>query len=76
MAIELTLQQPQPEPPPEIKESVNDITQEQLNSLIEVISSANPPVLTLPQGKTFADIEVFKIAIRPNNSAQLLVRFK
>jgi hypothetical protein len=76
MAIELTLQEPTPQPPIESKESINELTQEQLDSLIGAISSANPPVLTLPQGKSFADVQVFRIAIKPNNSAQLLVRFK
>jgi len=74
MTIELKLNEPTP-PPPSNEGSV-DITPEQTQNLISLISSGETPVLTLPEGKTFENIRMFSIFLKEDGSGRLTVRFR
>jgi hypothetical protein len=51
------------------------VTAEQVASLITAIASANPAVLTLPEGKAYADVSRFMLIVRPDGAGMLDVVF-
>ena len=74
MTIELKLKEPTPQPVP--NEGSVEITPEQTQNLISLISSGETPVLTLPEGKTFENIRMFSVFLKEDGSGRLSVRFK
>lgn len=49
------------------------LTSEQVQSLISVIASADPAVIVLPEGKTFADVRTFHFTRVGEDKAHLSV---
>lgn len=52
------------------------VTSAQIESLITVIASANPLVITLPAGKEYTDVIRFVLQVGPNGTGMLDVTFK
>lgn len=74
--IELELTIPEapviPEPRPF---ATKRITAEQLQALISLLASSDPAVVQLPEGKTFADVQRFSVAVLPNGEGSVRVLF-
>lgn len=74
--IELELTMPEapviPAPRPFAAKRINA---EQLQSLISLLASANPVIVQLPEGKTFADVQRFSVVVLPNGEGSVRVLF-
>jgi hypothetical protein len=53
----------------------SQINSEQVQALIALIASANPPLIVLPEEKEFSDIKGFNIAVLPDNKGIIKVGF-
>jgi len=62
-------------PTPQPLNARTNVTAEQVASLITAIASANPAVLTLPEGKEFSDVSRFMLIVHPNGGGMLDVVF-
>lgn len=52
------------------------LTSEQIAALISVISSANPAILVLPEGKAFTDIKRFSIFVNDDGKGRMSLEIK
>ena len=52
------------------------LTAEQVTALITLLASANPPIINLPAGKTFADILRLCVTAFPRGDGTLEVTIK
>ena len=50
------------------------INAEQVQALITLIASANPPVVALQEGKTWADLKGFHVRVFPDGTGRVLVQ--
>jgi hypothetical protein len=55
--------------------AVKRISAEQLQALISLLSSSDPAVVQLPEGKTFADVKRFVVNVLPNGQGAVRVLF-
>ena len=46
-----------------IQEVSSELTPEQLQNFISILANSNPPLISLPEGKTFSDIQKFSIIV-------------
>lgn len=54
---------------------VKEISSDQLQSLISLLTSSDPTVVQLPESKTFADVKRFVVNVRPNGKGVVRVFF-
>jgi hypothetical protein len=75
--IQLELVEPQPLPPPPTPPVMarSQITSEQVQALITLIASANPVLIVLPEGKSFADVKGFNVNVQPSGKGVVSIRF-
>jgi len=73
--LELVTPQPIPAPPAPPTMARSQINAEQLQALISLIANANPALVVLPNGKTFADVKGFNVRVLPNGSGMVNVVF-
>jgi hypothetical protein len=73
--LEIIEPQPQPEPVAPPVMATSQITTEQVQALIQLIASADPAVIILPEGKQFADIKAFQVIVLPNEKGVVHIRF-
>jgi hypothetical protein len=75
-AIELELTTPEaPEVPTPRPFAAKRISGEQLQALISLLASANPAIIQLPEGKSFADVQRFSVQVLPNGEGSVRVLF-
>ena len=73
--IQLKINPTRPLPNAPKENAQGDLTQDQVQALISAISNINPQVFVLPEGKTLADIHIFRFLVKNDRSGQLSVIF-
>ena len=75
-AIELELTTPEaPEVPTPRPFATKRISAEQLQALISLLASSDPAIVQLQEGKSFADVQRFSVAVLPNGEGSVRVLF-